>query len=354
MQVDYLILGQGISGTFLSYFLLEEGKSVMVIDDGKPNAASRMASGVINPITGRRVVKTWMIDDIMPFAQKSYTAISQKLGIENVAKQVSVLDFVPTPQMLEAFRKRIEDDKEDYLSFLSEMDGLRQSFNFPFNVAEIKSSLNIEIWKLLAAWRAYLQEENRLVTAEFNWNDCEVTPNAVIYNDIKAQKIICCDGISGADNPYFASLPFSFNKGEALLALIPGLSKKHIYKMSYTLVPLADEDLFWVGSNYAREYVDDKPTEYFRAVVENYLHQWLKIPFTIIDHLAAVRPANMERRPFVGLHPVYPVVGILNGMGTKGCSLAPFFAYQLTHHLLYGKEIEMLADVKRFTKILSR
>ncbi len=84
------------------------------------------------------------------------------------------------------------------------------------------------------------------------------------------------------------------------------------------------------------------------------LKYWLKIPFEIADHLASVRPANMERRPFVGLHPKYSSVAILNGMGTKGCSLAPFFARQLTDNLTEGKPIYADADVKRFEKILAR
>jgi glycine/D-amino acid oxidase-like deaminating enzyme len=78
------------------------------------------------------------------------------------------------------------------------------------------------------------------------------------------------------------------------------------------------------------------------------------MPFETVEHLAAVRPANMERRPFVGLHPISSSVGILNGMGTKGCSLAPYFAKQLTDHLVDQTPILPLADVQRFSKILSR
>jgi hypothetical protein len=56
----------------------------------------------------------------------------------------------------------------------------------------------------------------------------------------------------------------------------------------------------------------------------------------------------------VGLHPVHTNIGILNGMGTKGCSLAPYFARQLVEHLLYQHSITGEADIKRFSRILSR
>jgi glycine/D-amino acid oxidase-like deaminating enzyme len=71
-----------------------------------------------------------------------------------------------------------------------------------------------------------------------------------------------------------------------------------------------------------------------------------------VDHVASVRPATLERRPFVGLHPAYPAVGILNGMGTKGCSLAPWFARQLAELLGNGQAVMGQADVQRFKRVL--
>jgi glycine/D-amino acid oxidase-like deaminating enzyme len=47
-------------------------------------------------------------------------------------------------------------------------------------------------------------------------------------------------------------------------------------------------------------------------------------------------------------------VGILNGMGTKGCSLAPYFAHQLVEFITKGNPIRPDADIRRFSGILSR
>ena len=68
MQVDFLIVGQGICGTMLSWYLHKEGKTFLVIDEEKPNSSSRVAAGVINPVTGRRYAYSWMIEDLIPFA----------------------------------------------------------------------------------------------------------------------------------------------------------------------------------------------------------------------------------------------------------------------------------------------
>ncbi|HMI63054.1 MAG TPA: hypothetical protein VK518_19185, partial [Puia sp.] len=114
------------------------------------------------------------------------------------------------------------------------------------------------------------------------------------------------------------------------------------------------EGLYWVGSSYEWSFETMGPTESFRLKTEMALKEWVKLPFRVVDHIAAVRPATLERRPFVGFHPKYPAVGILNGMGTKGCSLAPYFARQMVDHLVKGSPIQPDADILRFTKVLSR
>src|SRR4051812_13167621 len=109
MNVDFLLIGQGISGIMLHRFLTAAGYSVIIIDEQKKNSASRVASGVINPVTGRRIVKTWLIDEVMPFAKETYAKMSVELNI-NAIKEVSILDFFPTPQMTESFKKRFAED----------------------------------------------------------------------------------------------------------------------------------------------------------------------------------------------------------------------------------------------------
>jgi len=348
--LDFLIIGQGICGTFLSYFLLKAGKKILVVDEDKPATASKVASGVINPVTGRRIVRTWRIEELLPFAWDAYSELGHELGV-NLVKQCPVLDFHPTLQMKEAFDKRLNEEPE-YLHKAEAVEW-KQFFNYHFDIGEISPCLLIDINLMLDKWRKKLQAENALLSENFDLSDCTVNNDAVIYKNMTVKKIIFCDGVAGIENPYFRNLPYAPNKGEAVIAKIPGLSAEYIYKQGLSIVPWK-EDLFWIGSSYEWNFTDDKPTVSFNEKVANQLKYWLKIPFEIVDHLASVRPANMERRPFVGLHPKFTSVGILNGMGTKGCSLAPFFAKQLTDNLIERKPIYADADVKRFEKTLER
>ena len=68
MEFDYIIIGQGICGTFLSWNLIKAGKKILVIDELQKFSSTKVASGIINPVTGRRVVTTWMIEELLSFA----------------------------------------------------------------------------------------------------------------------------------------------------------------------------------------------------------------------------------------------------------------------------------------------
>src|SRR5260221_945188 len=352
MQVEFIIVGQGISGTFLSYYLNKAKKSFIVIDNNEPSIASRIAAGIINPVTGRRMVTVWMADEILPFAWKAYREIGHDLGIVAVSHK-NIIDFFPNPQMRQVFLERIEEGY-NYVHSFPEQNHFNPLFNHDFGCGEIRPVYIAHLETLLPAWGQQLKEQQALVEEDFDINQLKIENNKVRYKDIEASMIIFCDGIESAVNPFFKQLPFAPNKGEALIIEVPGLPDNYIYKKGMLLAPLPEMGLFWVGSNYQWEFDNADLTNDFREKTEELLKSWLKIPFKTINHYAAIRPATLERRPFVGIHPHHPNIGILNGMGTKGCSLAPFFAKQLTDYLLYNNAIEPDADVKRFSKILAR
>lgn len=86
----------------------------------------------------------------------------------------------------------------------------------------------------------------------------------------------------------------------------------------------------------------------------SHLKRWLKVPFQLIDHKASIRPATLERRPFIGFHPFHRNIGIFNGMGTKGCSLSPFFAQHFVDHIVHGFPLQKDIDIVRYKNILSK
>jgi len=352
VQVDYLIIGQGLCGTWLSWYLTKENRGFVVIDKNEPLTPSKVSAGIINPVTGRRMVKVWMAEQILSFIHEAYNEIGNFLDITAIS-QKNIIDFFPNVHQRQVFLERIEEG-EEYLNSYPEQNQFNSFFNYDLGCGEIRHSYIAHVETLLPAWRQFLKSNRRLREEDFKFENLVIKEGSVEYGDIIAEKIIFCDGLDSFDNPFFKPLPFAPNKGEALIVEIPDLPNHHIYKKGFLLAPLQGTGIFWLGSNYQWSFPHAEPTKEFYEQAERHLNAWLRVPFKILEHKAALRPATLERRPFVGLHPQQKNIGILNGMGTKGCSVAPYFAHQLTNQLLYEKAIAAEADIKRFSKILSR
>ncbi|MBO9573669.1 MAG: FAD-dependent oxidoreductase, partial [Chitinophagaceae bacterium] len=287
---------------------------------------------------------------LLPYAKYAYTELGNELNIEAIA-QKNIIDFFPSPQMLIAFRDKIAEDPK-YLSFPENPERFSSYFNYDFGYGEIDPCYAINMAEILPQWRKRLVANQQLLEENFEMDHLKINENNITYKNITADKIIFCDGAAGANNPWFKKLPFAANKGQALVIRNNEIPKENIFKKGLTIVPLKD-DYFWIGSSYEWDFIDLNPSKDFLDKTIAQLNHWLKSSFTVEAHYATLRPATLERRPFVGLHPSIPQLGILNGMGTKGCSLAPWFANQLVNNLIYNEPILPEANVNRFRKILS-
>jgi hypothetical protein len=289
-----------------------------------------------------------MIESILPFAVEKYEAIAADLNID-IIRSAPIILIHPSAQMQESFEYRMA--HENIYLFKQDPSKWTPYFKMPFGTGAIDKCYWMDLNKMISKWQAYLMANNHFVNSHFDYKDIILKENTVVWKNIEATKIIFCDGTQSMQNPYFNTLPFAPNKGEALIIKVPGLSDKHIYKNSVSVVPWKD-NLFWVGSSYEWSFKDESPTPSFKEKMIQSLNQFMELPYEVIDHITGIRPANTQRRPFVGAHPLYPQLAICNGMGTKGCSLAPYFTYQLMENLEIGKPIEAEADVKRFEAIL--
>jgi glycine/D-amino acid oxidase-like deaminating enzyme len=348
---EVFIVGQGLAGTWLSWWLYQAGLSFKIIDQSNPDSASRRAAGLISPVTGRRMVTTWMIDELMLFASNAYEEIGKFLD-DSLIKEVSVIDLFPSVQMLQSFQKRFEEDPA-YLLPGEDREKYSEWFRYELGWGAIHPCKLVNVERLLTRWRAWLKKKGLLIESVFELSKFRVNNNEIEYSDFRSRYIIFCDGKSSAQNPYFDKLPFALNKGEGLLVEIKELPGSLVFKKGMNLVPYG-ANIYWLGSSYEWAFDNDQPSENFRKSAEGWLNYNVKLPYKILEQFAAIRPATLERRPFVGFHPLHPQIGILNGLGTKGCSLAPYFAKQLVDKLKGDENINPLADISRFQKILGR
>ena len=73
-KTDYIILGAGLAGTMLAELLRARGRSVRVIDNGA-QSSSMVAGGLMNPLTGKRLVLDEEFGTRFELAQKAYADV---------------------------------------------------------------------------------------------------------------------------------------------------------------------------------------------------------------------------------------------------------------------------------------
>jgi glycine oxidase len=360
---DYLVVGQGLAGSVLAYSLLKAGQKVVILDNNPVVSASKIAAGTINPVTGRRLVKSWRIDEFLLVAAEFYTELEVFLGVRlwhercvyKILKNAEEENQWSYRANFESYRAYMEPE------ILSEQDLhvaenlTKTGFLKPFQFAKTLKAAQVNIPLLVSEMRKYFLEKAILWQEEFDFSKIHLETGACGYKDYSFKKILFAEGAQAVRNPFFNFLPFQPDKGEMLCVKIHDFSFKNILKNNIAIVPLHDTQNgapfnFWVGATNDTQFSDISPSPQNKTLILNELAHIFSGKFEVINHQAAVRPTVAERRPFLGLHADFPQLGIFNGLGTKGALLAPYWAQHLAAHLLENKPLELEADIRRFNK----
>lgn len=345
---DYIIVGQGIAGTLVAHFLLQKGKKVLVIDNQHHQASSMVAAGLINPITGRNFVKSWRIDELIPFAIKTYQELEQQLDISILATKNVAMLFNTVKTENDWLVRSSNPDVIDYVTKDFDLDFYKDFLEDVQNGVEFKQAGRVRLKELVLAYKALLQNQENYLEEQFDYQALEVSSNQVTYKAISARRIIFAEGFQATQNPYFNYLPFAPAKGDILLVNIPNYpAKDKLVKHGIFIIHLKD-DLYWIGSTYNRDYKTIDPTAKARKSLEERLRRVLKLPFEVIEHLTAIRPTVRDRRPFIGQHPHLKALYLFNGMGAKGSYLSPLFAAEFVAYLEQEKALDSEVDIARY------
>lgn len=343
---DFIICGQGIAGTLLAWNLIEAGKKVLIVDEHNPASSSRVAAGIVIPVTGRRIVKTWMADECLKETLLSYPAL-EKLTTEKFYHPLPVLELLNTIKQKNDWQERISDDSiNTYVADVLSKKEIPNGIVAENGGVKLKACYWLDTKKFLAAMREFFENRNALVNEKFNEDDLTISNNLITWKKFTSAKIIFCTGHQKAAN-WFESIPFQFSKGEILTIKCEDLTEEYIINNGIFVLPLGNH-LFKVGSTYEWKNLDCLPTTSAKEKLITDLKVFLKLPFEVVNHEASVRPTIKERRPVIGMHPFVNNIGIMNGLGTKGVLLAPWLAKHFCEHLVRGATLNEELDTKRF------
>lgn len=325
---------------------MDKGKTVQIFDNNYKGGASKVAAGIINPVTGRRIVKGWLIDELIPAAKIFYERLEELLE-QKFYHQKNVMRVLFSIKEENLWLEKTGDELvEKYVIESNDYGLFKNKIIEGEALGEVQYSAQVDMPLLLEKSKEFFSNKEIMNIEVFDYEQVRIENEKVFYKNIEAEKIIFCEGHQAMNNPWFGNLPFEVAKGEVLLVKIPNANFEKILKHKLFIVPLQN-DLYWIGSTYDWDNLNDLPTEKVKQFLIKKLTQVLTVPYEIIDHQAAIRPTTFDRRPFLGLHPKNSCLGIINGMGTKGASLAPYFVNQFVDFLLEEKSINHEADIGR-------
>lgn len=348
---NYIIVGQGLAGTILAYTFERKGKKILVINDEDKSCASLASAGIFNPITGKRMTKTWRAEKLFPFLIKFYKEMEAFLNI-SILQEMPV--YKPFSTIFEQNEWLSKASENDYLPFIDTSIPKEKYAEFIDSEAggfETRISGTVDVSSMLNSYRQHLKATDSYLTTDFSTDKLKFSGETVTYDDkYEAEKIIFCDGYRVSQNPFFNWVPFTPTKGETLKIEIKNARINAILNKSGFVVPIKDGN-FIAGSTYDRFYSDELPSEKGLSEVTEKVGSFLKPPYQVLEHKAGIRPAVSDRKPVIGMHPEFKTIAIFNGLGTKGVSLAPYFAYQFSEFLEAKGPLEPEVNLTRFSKL---
>ena len=343
-MIDYIVVGLGLSGISFCHQLQKNQHSFVIIDDGK-QSASRVGSGLFNPIALKRTKPAWMGHQLMSTSMPTYKALEIELGVRFV-HHASILKIMHQKADINDWHQAsMQDDCKPYMN-----PNIQQNNNPVIRAAlgfgEVTKTGWMDTALLIDEFTTHMKSKVMQVT--FEANDLQIDDNCVRYRDIKAKYIVFTHGVGGLiHNPWFSQVPLQQTKGELMIVESKDLKEKSIIKGGVFIIPFRNHR-YLVGSTYNRKDQNEGPTKKEQLTLQKKLEKMIQVPYQIVSQSAGFRPTTPDRRPVIGVHPQFSQLAICNGMGSRGVLQAPFCARSLYEYVEKGTPIPYEISLHRF------
>lgn len=349
----YLIVGAGLAGCLLAWRLSNAGQEVILIGSTELPGASEVAGGIINPVTGRWMTKSWKFDECIGPAAETYRALEKQFSI-NLYHPIPFLRYCQNQDDVKRIQRRIRNPR--YANVLGDyfpVDTTQNTLADTHGSFQVKQAAYVELPLLLETLRDQFASQGRLKDEVFVYNDLIKDRTVWRYNDLIVEGVLFCEGAGLRNNPWFNQLPLTPVKGEMLTfeCTVPRL-KHSIYHRGKWLLPL-EQSQFRIGATYDEQDVSELPTEAGKEQLIKAVQSFFpdpKLP-KIIRHTTGLRPCTADFRPFIGSHPTHQGLYVFNGLGSKGTLLAPEMIRRFLDYLLRDIPLDSEIDCRRYFSV---
>ena len=338
---DVIVVGQGLAGTTLAWHLHDARQRVLLLDEEAPVTSSKIAAGLITPITGRRLAHSQRFDACLAAAQIFYAGVEARTGRTFFHARTAIRLFQSDDERAFWAQRRTALAVQAHLITPQPVPLIAPAIADASGGGFAMRSAQLDVAAFLAASRAYLP----YAAMTLDWSrDVAVSDPLITVGGHATRRLISCEGYGAQRNPYFSQVPFKAATGDILTVRFHRPMPAHTMHRGIWVAPTAHPDEFKVGSTYDWANLDGVPRAEARAQIERKLQAFVHVPYTVLDHQAAVRPIIHESRPVLGLHRNHSRLGYFNGLGSKGALLAPWHAHHFTQFLVHSLPLPESAD----------
>lgn len=341
---DYVVVGAGLAGISFTETLLQNNKSVFVFCE-EDSGSSVVAAGLFNSVILKRFTLVKDAQNQIDLLKNFYPLIEKRID-KNIYFEL------PTLRKLSSIEEQNNfitvSDRPLFQSFLSSEIVFKKykSVESPFGFGQMKQTGYVDCELLITSYRKYLEDSSMLQKETFDYSSLKEEEDFLMYKDLKAKKIVFCEGFGMGNNPYFSNLPLDGVKGELLLIRAKNLDLDIILKANLFILPIGN-DLYRVGATYNWEDKTNIPTEKAKKELLSELKEIITCDFEVIEHLAGIRPTVKDRKPLVGRHHSYDNIYLLNGLGTRGVMLAPYLSKKLFDFIEFDIPLDSDINIDR-------
>ena len=356
-----IVVGRGLAGALVAWKFAERGCDVQWWGNGAPSA-SRVAAGMFNPVSFRRVVEVWNAAEHLAEMRATVQAIEAASGLAGqLLYDVPVAKVFANSEYRDTWDARWDENHGvcQWATVGEDLAGARLAHvEGPAGVGRVHASGWVDVPELLDALERHFDAIGAL--HDRSWSVKDSLPEG-------ADAVVDCRGVGAAEELAQVGVTVNPNHGDVLTLSTPESgagrldTNGHNINNGKWLLPTEVKDgrQWWrLGATYSWHRLTPTPDPEgaveLRAHIAKAFDEEGRTALRgarLEAHQAGLRPASPDRRPSVGPWPGQARgVLMLNGLGTRGVLVGPAAAKCLVAWWLDGEE---LPDEMRATRFKS-
>lgn len=355
----FIIVGAGLAGTLMAWELEKRGVNYEVWDAPKnsskssrtqthsspsntSNQASRVAAGMFNPVSFKRIVEVWNAREHMDVMRETYLKIESFLKIPGkILHKSPIMRVFPNSQYRMLWEKRLKDEHTVSQFLRPVSDEVPDDIVAPHGFGVVPEAGWVDLPLLLDSFRSFLESKGKYR---------EKTYNSKFDDEFQTSNFIDCRGVGAIEDLVKHNLKIQSDHGEVLTLKSNIKTKNMCVNRVKWLLPRGNHT-YKLGATYKWNVVKSQPTEEGRdellTGIKPIISSEVFDHFEITNQETGLRPASKDRRPYAGK--MNENTYIINGFGTRGVLIGPATAAHLVRFIFEDKELPKEINIARYS-----